>query len=87
MSNSTFACLRCRIAWKAGTIVCTRCGVTGLNMGTKWRAPKANNLKAWKQIAEGVYWWDEKAIAKSPRIQRDLAWRDWLFWRKVRSKK
>lgn len=85
-SNSAYACFRCRIAWKAGPTHCTRCGVAATYMGTRWRAPKQHDLKAWKAIANGNVWWDHKARAKSKRIQQNERWRDMWLWKKLRQK-
>ena len=35
-----------------------------LSMGTRWRAPKKNNIKAWKKLANGQRLWDDKAVQR-----------------------
>lgn len=35
----------------------------------KWRAPKKNNIKAWKKVQAGNLLWDDKAIARKERLR------------------
>lgn len=57
--TSTYACFNCRIANKGAH--CS-CGQSMHYMGTKWRAPKKNNIKAWKHILNGHIWWNKRAV-------------------------
>jgi len=57
--TSTYACFDCRIANKGARCSCAKpmhC------MGTKWRAPKKNDIKAWKRVISGHRLWDQRAI-------------------------
>lgn len=81
MQNEVYACFDCRIAFKNMT-VCTRCGVTAVYMGTKWRAPKSTKLKAWQMVAQGDIWWDRSARAKCERVQRDERLKD--YWESIK---
>lgn len=59
-----------------------------MHMGYRWRAPKKNNDKAWKMIAEGQYLWDAKALAKKPESYLSDAWRERQIWlMRLRNKK
>ena len=63
-SRSTFLCIPCRRVGK-DSAYCPTCGEPMLNMGSRWRPPKKNNERAWKQIEQKRYLWDEAAVAKT----------------------
>lgn len=60
-------CSTCRIAGKGN--ICNKPGHVVKSAPTRWRAPKKNNLKAWKQITDGDIWWDQSAIDKKKKKQ------------------
>lgn len=35
-------------------------------MGTKWRAPKKHNIKAWKKVASGKILWESNSYSYLP---------------------
>ena len=55
-------CIVDRKVWK-GHGHCPQCGEPGIAMGTKWRAPKSNDEKAWKRIESGDFLWDHPNIS------------------------
>lgn len=61
VSNSTYCCAGCRFVAK-GMATCPQCSNPMMHMGTKWRAPKKNNDKAWARINCGDFWWEKDAI-------------------------
>lgn len=82
-SNSTFACVFCRLALKsAGN--CRECGAPLKNMGKHWRAPKKNNLKAWKRVASGEIWWEEIYVVKH-LVRVQSRWRSGRTYLSLRS--
>lgn len=46
----------------SNSFLCVDCQKPLINMGTRWRAPKKRNDKAWKQISAGNIWWNKKVI-------------------------
>lgn len=62
MHNNTYACIICRVALK-GSGQCPG-GHASMYMGTRWRAPKKNNIKAWKKLANGQPLWDDKSVQR-----------------------
>lgn len=56
--NTHIVCARCRIV----STVQPSCGHEGTHVGSRWRAPKKSDDKAWKRIENGDWWWDDKAI-------------------------
>lgn len=56
-SNSNYYCAECRVVNKP-------CPHPQKNAGPKWEAPKKNNDAAWKRIAAGDIWWNDKLPAK-----------------------
>lgn len=80
-STTIYYCVECRIAQKSAgwdeateTVICSRRHPMKM-AGSRWRAPKKNNHKAWKQIAAGDIWWDKSAIDKKNHKQ-------YLWWEK-----
>lgn len=61
--------------------VCPTCDKPLINMGTRWRAPKKINDKAWKRILKGDIWWDDKAIDSKINKARNK-WQPWSGKRK-----
>lgn len=41
-------------------------------MGKHWRAPKRNNIKAWKMLANGHKLWDDKSVQR--KAIKQAAW-------------
>jgi hypothetical protein len=78
-------CIKDRKVWK-GFNLCPTCGGMGIEMGPKWRCPKLNDDKAWSLIEDGIFWWDQKAIAKNRR-RRDAMDERIRNWLKNRAKK
>lgn len=90
-THHVFLCVPCRKVWKKpGWFVvdadCPGCGESGKNMGTKWRAPKLSNTKAWKLIEAGDYLWDKRAIARNRKAQVEQERKDHWEWVKAHSK-
>lgn len=73
-SSFTYCCVPCRkIAkveiWPApkcgmSSTSCSKCQLPMQNMGARWAAPKKNNHKAWRAIANGNVMWDSSRVAK-----------------------
>lgn len=40
-------------------------------MGARWRAPKKNDKKSWKRVANGDPLWDDRAIARKAIAQAE----------------
>lgn len=87
MKNSnTYLCIPDRKVWKSDSYFgqksfhCPKCGNDGLNMGTKWRAPRLTNKSAWRSIEQGDYWWDmpvaEHATTFDAMRRKNNKWRD-----------
>lgn len=67
MNKRTHLCAPCRVVDKY-LYTCPRCGGSMLDMGTRWRAPKKSNKRAWARVDKGDYWWDDRALAKRAPI-------------------
>lgn len=70
MHSNPSVCIDCRKANKG--IACTIEGHRVFSLHYKWRAPKKNNAKAWRMIADGDVWWDKKAVAKATMYYQPL---------------
>lgn len=85
MANSTFVCIGCRVTAKRDHfwVRPPKCynGHSMINMGSRWRAPKWHNHRAWQRIAVGDIWWEDKAPGKgifsapyvSPKQRNDIS--------------
>ena len=55
MQNSTYVCLNgCRLSFKAMS-TCPKCRQQMFCTGTRWRAPRKSNVKAWRRIETAKY--------------------------------
>jgi hypothetical protein len=70
-SFGPFLCVKDRKVWK-GFHHCPTCGEEGIKMGTKWRAPKKNNERAWKRVQSGDFLWDHNEVS-FPNRERVVA--------------
>lgn len=93
MTSSTFVCIGCRVTAKRCWNEKPKCynGHTMVNMGTRWRAPKQYNHRAWQRIAVGDIWWEDllpghgifSAPYVSPQLKNDISqhmqqFRNWM---------
>lgn len=60
-------CPTCRVVSPPVTIdhACGRCGHRVLVVPAKWRAPRRRNDRAWRAVAAGRVWWDDRAVTRS----------------------
>lgn len=65
LQANTYACLTCRIAQKRSGH-CAR-GHDMVSMGRFWRAPKRNNIRAWKRVASGDHLWHDRSIERKAK--------------------
>lgn len=78
MSNTTMLCAKDRKVWKhyrfawsmmepisMSSIKCPTCSEPGRDMGTKWRAPKLTNKKAWARIDQEDFLWENPKPKRS----------------------
>jgi hypothetical protein len=56
-----------RKVWKEG-YSCPVCGQHGIQMGTKWRAPKQSDGKAWRRVQSGDFLWENSNYNNSVTI-------------------
>lgn len=55
MQNGTYVCLNgCRLSFK-GMSTCPKCRQSMFSAGTRWRAPRKSNVKAWRRIETAKY--------------------------------
>jgi hypothetical protein len=83
MPGSRQVCPECRTV---DTIVVTCAHANKVWVSSKWRAPKRNNDRAWKRIAEGDLLWDDGAVQrKAARDAQAMAAAEERMRRKRRS--
>jgi hypothetical protein len=72
-ASYTYCCIPCRRVskaevWQKGAGMssnnCPQCKLPMQNMGARWAAPKKNNHKAWRALANGNVMWDSSRVAK-----------------------
>ena len=66
MAGSRQVCPECRTV---APIIITCAHANKIWVGSKWRAPKKTNDRAWKRIAEGEIQWDRAAIEAKAQKQ------------------
>jgi hypothetical protein len=72
LQQHTYICIPDRYVSKRDS-PCPHCGEDLLYMGTRWRAPKKGNDRAWKRIEKGDYLWDDTS-----RLRTKLRRHRWL---------
>ena len=55
---------------------CSICGESDVYLSHKWRPPRKTNHLAWKRMAKGEYYWDQKH--KYKRAQRARFLHPWI---------
>lgn len=75
VSRRTFVCIECRVARKGYS---ASCGVNDhkmIDVGTRFRAPRKSDTKAWKRIeADDWYTEDSPVDIKTRKTQIPLWW-------------
>jgi hypothetical protein len=67
---------------------CPTCREPLIDMGTKWRAPKKKNDKAWHMIEAGFPLWDKKAVDKQDyRASDSTEYSNYRKWREANRRK
>ncbi len=75
------ACFECRVSFK-DISVCPHCHKPLINMGTRFKAPRRNNMRDWKRLhliylAGGKFRsWDSASTVRDAKALLERAWRD-----------